>query len=108
MWNKKTGVPYYNAIVWCDSRNSSLLETIKKDLADANIDIEERTGLPISTYFSGSKLRWLAENNEEVHAALQSGEAIIGTIDSWLVYKLTQYSENGPLHVTDVTNASRT
>ena len=75
---------------------------------EQNIDIIERTGLPVSTYFSGSKVRWLVENDPVVAEALASGRAIIGTIDSWLIYKLTSYSEGGPLHVTDVTNASRT
>ena len=108
VWDRETGVPFCDAIVWSDSRNADLLDLVREQLKEQKIDIVERTGLPVSTYFSGSKIRWLVENDPVVAQAFASGRAVVGTIDSWLIYKLTSYSEGGPLHVTDVTNASRT
>ncbi|CAL5974262.1 Glycerol_kinase [Hexamita inflata] len=108
VWDKVSGVPFCNAIVWSDMRNAELLPVIQQELDALKIDLKQRTGLPLSTYFSGSKLRWLIENDSEIALALAENRAIVGTIDSFLIYKLTQYSKQGPSHVTDISNASRT
>lgn len=102
VWNKHTGTPLYNAIVWQDTRTQSTCDTLR-----ATHDSERVryiTGLPISTYFSGVKLRWLIDHVPAVRKAIQDGSALFGTIDSWLVWNLS--SERA--HVTDVTNAGRT
>ncbi len=99
-WRKSTGVPLYNALVWQDTRTQDICDEIKQ--------IEElsaefiKTGLPIATYFSLSKILWLLRNVDEVNKAKLDNDLCFGTIDSWLLYKLTGN------HVTDVTNASRT
>ena len=103
VWNPKTGQPWYNAIVWQDTRTDriiSALEPKRKMLID-------RTGLPPATYFSGSKLQWILENVKGVREAAQRGEAVFGNIDTWVIWNLTGGSDGGA-HVTDVTNASRT
>src|SRR4051812_26245351 len=103
VWNPKTGRPWYNAIVWQDTRS----EAIVRSLAPHEALFRERTGLPPATYFSGSKLRWILEHVDGVRAAADRGEAIFGTIDSWVIWNLTGGVDGG-VHVTDVTNASRT
>lgn len=105
VWNKKTGQPYYNAIVWQDTRTDELC----RDLAE-NGDMDcfrSRVGLPLTTYFSGPKIKWIMENVEEVKAAVAAGDAIFGNIDTWMIWWLTGGPDGG-VHVTDVTNASRT
>src|SRR3954470_5150974 len=103
VWNPKTGRPWYNAIVWQDTRS----EAIVRSLAPHAALFRERTGLPPATYFSGSKLRWILDHVDGVRAAADRGEAVFGTIDSWVIWNLTGGVDGG-VHVTDVTNASRT
>lgn len=102
VWNKHTGTPLYNALVWQDVRTQTTCEKLRSTHDSERI--RYITGLPISTYFSGVKLRWLIDNVPSVRDALQDGSALFGTIDSWLVWNLS--SEKA--HVTDVTNAGRT
>jgi glycerol kinase len=105
VWDRITGVPYTNAIVWQDTRT----KTICCQLAEqGGIDrFRAKTGLPLATYFSGPKLKWILDNVEGVRQAAERGEALFGTIDSWLIWNLTGGRQGGA-HVTDVTNASRT
>jgi glycerol kinase len=102
LWDRRTGKPVYNAIVWQDRRTSQFCDQLKRD--GHLPEIQERTGLVIDAYFSGSKLRWLLDNVPGARARAEKGELAFGNIDTWLLWKLTQ----GALHVTDVTNASRT
>lgn len=101
VWNRKTGKPIYNAIVWQDRRTADYCKAI----ADRGLDklIQEKTGLLIDSYFSASKIHWILNNVEGAKAMADRGELAFGTVDSWLVYNLTK----GEKHVTDVTNASR-
>ncbi len=105
VWNRKTGKPLYNAIVWQDMRTDRIVMELEKN--GMRELFRKRTGLPLSTYFSAPKLQWILQNVPAVAKASQNGEAIFGTVDSWLIWNLTGGSENG-VHVTDVTNASRT
>ncbi|XVE89043.1 hypothetical protein DITRI_Ditri19aG0118200 [Diplodiscus trichospermus] len=107
LWSKSTGCPLYNAIVWMDARTSSVCRKLEKELPGGRTHFVESCGLPISTYFSAVKLLWLMENVDAVKAAIQKGDALFGTIDTWLIWNLTG-GVNGGLHVTDVSNASRT
>jgi len=102
VWNKTTGQPIYNAIVWQDRRTSDFCDELKKQGKAALI--QEKTGLVIDAYFSGSKIKWILDNVSGARDLAAKGELLFGTIDTWLVWKLT----NGKVHVTDVTNASRT
>jgi glycerol kinase len=102
VWNKKTGLPIYNAIVWQDRRTADYCDTLKAQGKAAMI--QEKTGLVIDAYFSGSKLKWILDNVEGAREMAAKSELCFGTIDTWLVWKLT----NGKVHVTDATNASRT
>ncbi len=102
VWDKKTGEPVYNAIVWQDRRTSGFCDELKeKGLAEK---ICNKTGLVIDAYFSGTKIKWILDNIEGARAKAEKGELVFGTVDTWLVWKLTQ----GRRHVTDVSNASRT
>lgn len=102
VWDKKTGEPVYNAIVWQDRRTSAYCDELKeKGLAET---IRSKTGLVIDAYFSGTKVKWILDNVPGARAKAKKGELAFGTVDSWLVWKLTQ----GRKHVTDVSNASRT
>ncbi|XP_043928319.1 glycerol kinase isoform X3 [Protopterus annectens] len=108
VWDRLTGEPLYNAIVWLDLRTQSTVERlIKKTPGENKNHVRDKTGLPISTYFSAVKLRWLLDNVEEVRKAVSDDRALFGTIDSWLIWNLTGGKNNG-VHCTDVTNASRT
>ena len=100
VWNKKTGMPVYNAIVWQSRQSADICEALndKKDL------IHQKTGLLINPYFSASKVRFILDHIENGQKLAESGELLFGTIDSWIVYKMTM----GKTHATDVTNASRT
>ncbi|MDI4567541.1 MAG: glycerol kinase GlpK [Mycoplasma sp.] len=102
VWNKNTGLPIYNAIVWQDRRTSDYCQT----LIEANKDtiFREKTGLIINPYFSGTKLKWILDNVTNAREKSKNGEILAGTIDTWLIWNLT----NGKVHATDVTNASRT
>jgi glycerol kinase len=102
LWDRRTGEPVYNAIVWQDRRTSQFCDQLKRE--GHLPEIQQKTGLVIDAYFSGSKLRWLLDNVPGARARAEKGELAFGTIDTWLLWKLTQ----GVLHVTDVTNASRT
>jgi len=102
VWDKETGIPVYNAIVWQDRRTSAFCDEIKaKGLATK---IQEKTGLIIDSYFSATKAKWILENVDGAKEKAEAGKLAFGTIDSWLIWKLTA----GKNHVTDVTNASRT
>uniref|UniRef100_A0AAR2L7R3 Probable glycerol kinase n=1 Tax=Pygocentrus nattereri TaxID=42514 RepID=A0AAR2L7R3_PYGNA len=108
VWDKETGEPLYNAIVWLDLRTQSTVEKLIKKTPGKNKNhLKDKTGLPISTYFSALKLRWLMDNIESVAEAVQTNRAVFGTVDSWLIWCLTG-GKNGGVHCTDVTNASRT
>lgn len=108
VWDKETGEPLYNAIVWLDLRTQSTVERLINKTPGRNKNhLRHKTGLPISTYFSAVKLRWLMDNVDEVHNAVVSHRAMFGTVDSWLIWCLTG-GKSGGVHCTDVTNASRT
>jgi glycerol kinase len=102
VWDRETGIPVYNAIVWQDRRTASFCEQLKQ--SGLTEKIRHKTGLVIDAYFSGSKIRWILENVEGARKKATEGKLAFGTVDSWLVWKLT----NGAVHVTDITNASRT
>ncbi|MHB1234774.1 MAG: glycerol kinase GlpK [Microbacteriaceae bacterium] len=105
VWDKATGIPVGNAIVWQDTRTDALIGQLA---AEGGLDFfRDRSGLPLATYFSGPKLMWLLETIPELAARAASGEVLFGTMDSWLIWNLTG-GANGGRHVTDVTNASRT
>jgi glycerol kinase len=105
VWNPKTGRPYYNAIVWQDTRTDRIAAALDRD--ERGDTIRRKAGLPPATYFSGGKIQWILENVSGVREAAGRGEAIFGNTDSWLIWNLTGGIEGG-VHVTDVTNASRT
>ncbi|XP_076839634.1 glycerol kinase 3 isoform X2 [Brachyhypopomus gauderio] len=108
VWDKETGEPLYNAIVWLDLRTQSTVERLINKTPGRNKNhLKHKTGLPISTYFSAVKLRWLMDNVEDVRRAILSHRALFGTVDSWLIWCLTG-GKKGGVHCTDVTNASRT
>lgn len=102
VWDRRTGEPVYNAIVWQDRRTADFCERLRAD--GAQDLVASRTGLRIDAYFSGSKIRWILDNVAGARAAAEAGHLAFGTVDSWLVWHLT----GGKLHVTDVSNASRT
>ncbi|CAA7406943.1 unnamed protein product [Spirodela intermedia] len=109
IWSKSTGLPLYNAIVWMDARTSGICRRLEKELAGGRTHFVETCGLPISTYFSAVKVLWMLENVEAVRAAVESGDALFGTVDTWLIWNLTGgASAAGGIHVTDCSNASRT
>ena len=102
VWDKKTGAPIHNAIVWQDRRTAGFCDELKaKGLADV---IRQKTGLVIDAYFSGTKVRWILDNVPGARTKAENGELLFGTIDSWLIWNLTK----GAVHVTDESNASRT
>ncbi|HEV2345881.1 MAG TPA: glycerol kinase GlpK [Actinocrinis sp.] len=105
VWNRRTGRPYHNAIVWQDTRTDRIAAALDRDARGGTI--RRKAGLPPATYFSAGKLQWLLENVAGLRAAGESGEAVFGTVDSWLLWNLTGGPDGGQ-HVTDVTNASRT
>ncbi len=102
VWDKTTGMPIYNAIVWQDRRTADYCDVLKSQ-GHASL-IQQKTGLIIDAYFSATKLKWILENVEGVSQKLANGDLLFGTIDTWLLWKLT----NGNVHATDVSNASRT
>ena len=106
VWDKETGKPLHNAVVWLDLRTSELCESLTKGPGGQD-KFRSVCGLPISTYFSAMKLDWLILNVPSVAKAVASGKALFGTIDTWLIWNLSG-GVNGGVHVTDVTNASRT
>ncbi len=102
VWDKKTGRPIYNAIVWQDKRTADYCDELKKQGKEKLI--REKTGLVIDSYFSGTKVKWILDNVDGAREKAEAGKLILGTIDTWLIWNLTK----GDQHVTDVTNASRT
>lgn len=105
LWNKLTGIPYGNAIVWQDTRTDQICNHLA---SDGGIDrFREKTGLPLATYFSGPKIRWLIDNYPNLTTDIEKGEVLFGNMDTWLIWNLTGGIRNG-VHVTDISNASRT
>lgn len=102
VWNKITGEPIYNAIVWQDRRTASYCDELKSK--SLNKIIQQKTGLVVDSYFSGTKVKWILDNVDGARNLANKGELLFGTVDTWLLWKLT----NGEVHVTDVSNASRT
>ncbi len=105
IWDKTTGQPLHPAIVWQDTRTDEICTALAYEGGQDRL--RDKTGLPLATYFSGPKIKWLLENNPRVAEAVKKGTALAGTIDSWLVWNLTG-GKNGGLHITDGSNASRT
>ncbi len=102
VWNRETGVPVYNAIVWQDRRTSDFCERLRQQGQESLI--QQRTGLLIDPYFSATKIAWILDNVPGTRSLADAGKLAFGTVDTWLIWKLTQ----GKLHATDVSNASRT
>ena len=104
VWDRNTGEPVYNALVWQDTRQQDIVDMI----ADGNQDrLREKTGLPLATYFSGTKIRWILDNVEGARARAEAGDLMFGNMDTWVIWNLTGGVAGG-VHVTDVSNASRT
>lgn len=101
LWNRQTGKPVYNAIVWQDRRTSDFCGEMRRNYGEM---IREKTGLETDAYFSASKINWILENIPDARESAENGELAFGTVDSWLIWKLT----SGEKHITDVSNASRT
>jgi len=105
VWDRTTGQPVYNAIVWQDTRTDEICNEL---IADGGQDrFRAKTGLPIATYFSGPKIKWILENVDGIREKAEAGDVIFGNIDSWVIWQLTGGTDGG-VQVTDVTNASRT
>ena len=102
IWNRKTGTPVHKAIVWQDRRTASICENLQKE-GKADL-FYQKTGLLLDAYFSGTKIKWILDSDPEIRKQAEKGELAFGTVDSWLIWKLTE----GKVHVTDITNASRT
>src|SRR5580658_8943803 len=105
VWDRRTGRPYYNAIVWQDTRTDRIASALDRD--GRGDVIRRKAGLPPATYFSGGKLRWMLDHVDGLRPDAERGDAIFGTVDTWLLWNLTGGTSGG-IHVTDVTNASRT
>ncbi len=104
LWDKRSGKPLHNALVWQDTRRRSISGSVCEECG-AN-RFRAKTGLPLASYFSGLKLQWLLDNVHGARAKARSGELLFGNIDTWLLWNLTGGC-NGGSHITDVTNASR-
>ena len=105
VWDRRTGQPLYNAIVWQDTRTKGICDVLAQDGGQDRF--RAVTGLPLATYFAGPKVKWMLDNVPAVRAAADKGDALFGTIDTWVIWWLTG-GPHGGAHVTDVTNASRT
>ncbi len=105
VWEKATGKPVYNAIVWQDTRTDTICNELAK--TGGQDRFRAKVGLPLATYFSGPKIKWVLDNVEGVRARAEAGEVLFGNIDTWVIWNLTG-GPNGGVHVTDVSNASRT
>jgi len=105
VWDKNTGKPIYNAIVWQDTRTQSIVDRLAKDGGVERF--KDTVGLPLSTYFAGTKIVWILENVDGAREKAEAGDLLFGTTDTWVLWNLTGGTEGG-VHVTDVTNASRT
>ncbi|MFC4242477.1 glycerol kinase GlpK [Gryllotalpicola reticulitermitis] len=105
VWDKNTGEPVYNAIVWQDTRTQSIVDALA---ADGGVDrFKEVVGLPLTTYFSGTKIKWILDNVDGARERAEAGDLLFGNTDAWVLWNLTGGTDGG-VHVTDVTNASRT
>ena len=107
VWDRSTGEPVYNAIVWQDTRTQRICDELAA-LGGGADRYKDRVGLPLATYFSGPKVRWILENVEGARERAESGDLIFGNMDTWVLWNLTGGAQNDGVHVTDVTNASRT
>jgi glycerol kinase len=106
VWDRRTGKPIYNAIVWQDTRTQGVVDELA---ADGGQDrFRDKVGLPLATYFSGTKGKWLLENVDGAREAADAGHLMFGNIDTWVIWNLTGGTDGGGVHITDVTNASRT
>lgn len=105
VWDKNTGEPVYNAIVWQDTRTGKIVEALGGEIGQDRY--KARVGLPLATYFCGPKVKWILDNVEGARERAEAGDLVMGTMDTWVIWNLTG-GVNGGLHVTDVTNASRT
>ena len=105
LWDRSTGQPVHNAIVWQDTRTDQICNELSSDGGQDRF--RSKTGLPIATYFSGPKIRWILDNVDGIRARAESGEVLFGNIDTWVIWQLTGGPDGG-VHVTDVTNGSRT
>ena len=105
VWDKKTGKPFYNAIVWQCTRTDEICNALAKEGGQDRF--RKKTGLPIATYFAGPKVKWILDHVSEARAAAERGQALFGTVETWIIWQLTGGTAGGA-HVTDVTNASRT
>ncbi|EQD58648.1 protein containing Carbohydrate kinase, FGGY, partial [mine drainage metagenome] len=105
LWDRRTGVPVHHAIVWQDTRTDGICRELAR--AGGPDRLRDRVGLPLATYFSGPKVRWLLEAVPGARERAEAGEVVFGTVDSWLIWNLTGGPDGG-LHLTDVSNASRT
>ena len=105
VWDKRTGKPVYNAIVWQDTRTKDICDELEKDGGPDRL--RPKTGLPLATYFSGPKAKWILDNVAGARADAEAGHLLFGNIDTWCIWNLTG-GVNGGVHVTDVSNASRT
>jgi glycerol kinase len=105
VWDRKTGKPVYNAIVWQDTRTDQICAALAKD--GGSDRLRPKTGLPLATYFSGPKVKWILDNVDGARAKAEAGDLLFGNIDTWCIWNLTGGTSGG-VHVTDVTNASRT
>ncbi len=106
VWEKATGKPVYNAIVWQDTRTQKIVDELAGDGGPERY--KDVCGLPLATYFSGPKVKWILDNVDGAREQAEAGELLFGNTDTWLLWNLTGGAENGGVHVTDVTNASRT
>jgi len=102
VWNRHTGMPVYNAIVWQDTRTQAICDELARTVGEDRF--RQTTGLPLATYFCGPKVRWILDNVEGARAQAEAGDLLMGTIDTWLIWNGT----GGEVHITDPTNASRT
>lgn len=105
LWNRSTGIPYARAIVWQDTRTAAICTQLEKD--GKKSIFQQKTGLPLATYFSGPKIKWLLDNNPGLREQVEKGDILFGNIDTWLIWNLTG-GVHGGIHITDVSNASRT
>ena len=105
VWDKKTGEPVYNAIVWQDTRTAKIVEDLGGD--EGQDKYKARVGLPLATYFCGPKVKWILDNVEGARERAEAGDLVMGTMDTWVLWNMTGGVDGG-VHVTDVTNASRT
>ena len=106
VWNRNTGLPYGNAIVWQDTRTDEICKRLAENGGQDRF--RAKTGLPLATYFSGPKIRWMLDNIAGLRRDAETGDALFGNMDSWLIWKLTGGPSKRAAHVTDATNASRT